>query len=310
MKSEHRHELETNWLAHHVAIWIERVRPYNSLIVGGLLAIAVLLAAYSFFGGETSARQAAAWRSYNESVEGSLPNLDQLHESADEYPDSPVQEFADITWADGQVAIASRYFIQNRTAANEALNRATGAYQSLLRETDDERIKSRVHFGLARVYELQNDLEKARTEYQAVTGSFTELAKQRIKELEKPRIQKTYEWLATAEGPRRSAPSGPGTPGVRPGFTPGELELPAASSTSDETSPNISIDDLFKGLDGTGNSDDAGAAERYESDETSAEETPAGEATSEDAAASDSADTKPAENAPEKTTPDDAKPKE
>jgi hypothetical protein len=304
MKSEHRHELETNWLAHHVAIWIERVRPYNSLIVGSLLALVVVLAAYSFFGGETAARQAAAWRSYNESVEGSLPNLDRLHESADEYPDSPVQEFADITWADGQVAIASRYFIQNRTAANEALNRATGTYQSLLRESEDERIKSRAHFGLGRVFELQNDLDKARTEYQAVTGSFIELAKQRIKELEKPSIQKTYEWLATAEGPRRPAPSGPGTPGVRPGFTPGELELPAASSTSDETNPNISIDDLFKGFDGTGNADDAGAAERYEGDETSTEQPPADESSA-DAATPDTDETKPVE-----TKSDDAKPKE
>jgi len=287
MKSETRHDLQTNWLAHHVALWIERVRPYNSLIVGGLLAVLVLLAAYSFFGGETSARQAAAWSSYNESVESPLPNLDRLHESADEYPDSPVQEFADITWADGQVAIASRYFIQNRTVANESLSRATGTYQSLLRETEDERIKSRAHFGLGRIYELQNELDKARAEYLAVTGGFVEIAKQRAKDLEKPSAKATYDWLATAEGPRRTAPTGPGTPGVRPGFTPGELDLPAETTTDSETGANTSIDDLFQGIGETGNKNGADATDRYQGDATSTEESPKSETPSQDPAADD-----------------------
>ncbi len=78
MKSEHRHELETNWLAHHVAIWLNRLQPYNALIVGGLLAIAILFFSISFFSGESSARQSAAWNSYNQAVEGMLPNLETL----------------------------------------------------------------------------------------------------------------------------------------------------------------------------------------------------------------------------------------
>lgn len=278
MKSEHRHELETNWLAHHAAIWIERIQPYNSLIVGGLLTILVLMFAYSYFGSETSARQSAAWNSYNEAVEGMQPNIDQLRESAEEYPDSPMQQFADITWADGQLYLGSLYYFANRPAANEAMNRAMATYQGLLRETKDERVKGRAHFGLARLYELQSDLEKAKGEYKLVTGGFAAVAEQRIKELDKPDTKEIYTWLATAEGPRRTSPTGPGTPGQQPQFAPGEIELPAAKTPAEESSKPISVDDLFEGIGETGKPGDIQGVDRYNegapSTELPASETP------------------------------------
>src|SRR5262245_65922351 len=127
-----------------------------------------------------------------------LPNLEHLSESADEYPDSPMQQLADIAWADGQVAIASRYYLQNRKAGNEAADRAIGKYKSLLSSTDDARIKNRAHFGLARIHELKNELDNAKTEYKLVTGSFAPLAEERIKVLDKKDTVDTYAWLATA----------------------------------------------------------------------------------------------------------------
>lgn len=277
MKSEHRHELETNWLAHHTAIWLDKIQPYYSLIAGGVLTVAIVMLAYSYFGGESAARQDAAWNQYNLAVEGYIPNLDRLHESADEFPDSPMQQFADITWADGQLAIASQYFVQNRVAANEALNRASGEYQSLLQASEDERIKDRAHFGLGRVYELQNELDKALAEYRLVKGGFSVLAEERIKQLEKQDTKDAYAWLATAEGPRRTAPLGPGTPGQRPGFSPGEIALPSATSGGEDTGAKISIDDLFQGLDNNSDKDDANVTDRYETGdgkpaETSAED--------------------------------------
>ncbi|MGD9633303.1 MAG: tetratricopeptide repeat protein [Pirellulales bacterium] len=247
MKSEHRHELETNWLAHHTAIWLERLQPYNALIVGALIVAAIALFAFSFFSGETSARQSEAWNSYNDAVISGSPNLELLRKSAGEYPDSPMQEYADITWADGQLYLASLLFVHNRTASNEAASRATSTYQSLLAETEDKRIKNRAHFGLARIYELGNDLDKAIAEYGKVEGGFKLIADQRVEELKKPATKDVYSWLATAQGPTSTAPTGPGTPGVSPGFSPSEIELPAASSdeSKEGEAANASIDDLF-----------------------------------------------------------------
>lgn len=244
MKSEHRHQLETNWLAHHTAIWLERLEPYYALIVGGLIAAAIGLFAYSFFSGESAARQADAWNSYNEAMLGMAPNLDVLRKAAGEYPDSPMQELADITWADGQLYRASALYIQNRVASDEATSRAMSTYQSLLSETNDERLKSRAHFGLARAYELQNQLDKAREEYGKVEGGFKLIAEERVKQLDKPETQEVYAWLASARSTYGGAPGGPGTPGLSPGFSPGEIELPEASA-EEALEDAGSIDDLF-----------------------------------------------------------------
>lgn len=249
MKSEHRHELETNWLAHHTAIWLDRVQPYNGLIVGGLIVAALALFAYSFFSGESAARQAEAWNSYNQAVIGSNMNLELLRKSAGEYPDSPMQELADITWADGQLYLASRFYIQNRKAADEAANRATSTYESLLSDTESPAIRSRAHFGLGRIYELRNELDKAREEYGKVEGGFKMLADQRIEQLMKPAVADVFAWLATAQAPAGMAPSGPGTPGMSPGFSPGEIELPGASGESGNASDaGAAIDELFRGI--------------------------------------------------------------
>jgi hypothetical protein len=162
--------------------------------------------------------------------------------------------------------MASRSILQNRSAAMDAVNRATGVYQGLLKETKDEGLESRAHFGLGRVYELRCELDKAREEYGAVKGGFSAVAEQRIKDLDEAEARDVYSWLATAQAPRRVAPSGPGTPGLRPSFTPGELEMPAAGSTSAEPGATMSVDDLFKGIGETSNQDDANVTDRYNAD--------------------------------------------
>jgi hypothetical protein len=199
-----------------------------------------------------------------------------------------MQEFADVTWADGQLWLASRYYIQNRTAADEAANRAIGAYRSLLAVTKNSRIQGRAHFGLGRIYELQNELDKAREEYGKVEGGFKVLAEQRIEQLEKPEVQDVYAWLANAQGPRRTAPAGPGTPGERPRFSPGEIALPDASGG--ETEPSVSIDDLFRGIGETSPTD----GERYDEADSDATSDTA------EAPANESKDEAPSDDAPPK----------
>ena len=247
MKSQHRHELETNWLAQHSAVFIERWRPYVPTILGVLVAAAVLMFGYSYYAGSTSQRESEAWNTYNMAVSGYIPNLPQLRQAAAEYPDSPMQQWADITWADGQVWVAARNYLQNRAGAMEALNFAEGTYTSVLADTDDKRLANRAHYGLGRVYELRGDLERAREAYLKVEGDFKPLAEHRADELAKSKIKETYEWLASAEAPRRMAPTGPGTPGQRPEFSVGDLDLPGGSQ-SQGAGVAESVDDLFKNL--------------------------------------------------------------
>ncbi|HEX4414310.1 MAG TPA: tetratricopeptide repeat protein [Lacipirellulaceae bacterium] len=283
MKSAHRHELETNVLATRLENYIERYRPYFSKIVLGIVALIAILFLWSYVSNSTSRQRDEAWDAYNMAVgTGGLPNLDVLRRTGEENPNSAMQRLADTTWADGQVYIASRAYIPNRTAAKDALNKAAGVYQGVIQSSDDPRLIGRARLGLARVDELQGDLEKARATYEQVTGPYAEYAKAQAERLAKPEAKETYAWLATAQPPAPKAPMGPGTPGQKPEFSPGDIPLPnatgAAGAAPGETKgPETSFDDLLKSMRNDAKGE---AADRYKTDATpgAGDKAPAGSA--------------------------------
>ncbi len=228
MKSAHRHELETNALAHRLEAFIERYKPYGSRIAGVLIAVIVLIFIWSYVAGSSTERQSTAWDTFNRAIGSSPPNLDEIHRTAQDFPNTQMQEMADVTWADAQVYVASRGYLANRKVAMETLDKAASAYQSIIQSTKNDQLIGRAHLGLARIYEMQNHLDKARDEYGKVTGAYANYAKAQAERLAKPESQETYAWLATAQPPQPKPPMGPGTPGKPPEFSPGEMGLPPA----------------------------------------------------------------------------------
>ncbi len=270
MKSAHRHELGTNVLAHRLEAFVERYRPYLSKVLFGALAVVAILFVWSYVSGSSATRHNEAWDAYNQAVGSMPPNLDQLRRTAEENPGTPMQQMADVTWADGQVYMASRNYIANRTAANESLNRAASAYQGVIQSSEDERLTGRARLGLARVYEMQNELEKARAQYEQVTGSFAKYAKAQTQRLAKPEAKETYAWLATAKAPISRPPMGPGTPGQPPEFAPGEISLPAGSEAdagkADQTkSAAETFENLLKDMQRESKANETG--DRYQTDQ-------------------------------------------
>jgi predicted negative regulator of RcsB-dependent stress response len=291
MKSEHRHQLETNWLAKRLDVAIERFRPYASTIAGVVLALVVIMFLWSYIAGSSSARQSEAWDVFNLAVAEPMPDIEQLRQVAQEHPGTTMQQLADVTWADSEVLKASHNYIYNRSAAMEALAKATSAYQGVIHSSQDERLRNRAQLGLARVYELQGKLDEAREAYLKVAGGYGRYAKLQAERLAKPEAKEIYAWLENARPPLPRAPMGPGTPGQRPLFSEGELALPGGvvppGSTAPDGSPaqGQSIDDLLRGLELDFGTPPPEGADRYAPDATP----PATEATQEQAA-SDSAD--------------------
>lgn len=282
MKSKHRHELETNWLATKLGEFIEDVRPYSSTIFGAVVVAIVAFVALSYFTGATSARQSEAWSSYNEAVEGVIPNLEELRLAAEQHAGSEMQRWADMTWADGHVWMAARDYLFNHATATENLNRAAGTYRKLLEDATDAQIESRAHFGLGRVYEMRGELDKAREEYLSVRGGFQELAEVRAKALEETKTKEAYDWLVSAQASRQQTPTGPGTPGQRPDFSVGGIDFPSTTGGDDAGATDggaATVDDLFSGFDLPDEPDD-----RYEAEGGSGD---IGGATDEAPAASD-----------------------
>jgi tetratricopeptide (TPR) repeat protein len=310
MKSEHRHELETNALAHRLEVFIERYRPFASQIVGVLIAVVAVIVIGSYLLGSSSTRNSETWDTFNRVVTssslGSPTSLDELHRTAQEYPGTPMQQIADLIWADAQVYGASRHYLGERAKALESLNTAASAYEAILQSSKDEQLTSRARLGLARIYEMQNKLDKAREEYGKVTGPSAFYAKAQIERLEKPEVQETYAWLATAQMPASKAPAGPGTPGQRPEFSPGELNLPAAGPATgpaaapkaeDTKAANDAFDNLLKSLKEESKKGESPDKNKDGQKPADGAAPPAKEAPPADA---NKAETKPAEKAAEK----------
>jgi len=251
MKSAHRHELQTNALAQQLDVAIDRTRPYISTILGVIVALALGALAWSYFSNASEATHSDAWNQFNLAVGAAPPNLDALHQSAQEYPGTKMQELADITWADGQVYLASESYLYNKRASRDALDRAASAYQSIVQTSDDKRLVNRALLGLARTYELRGDLPKAEETYLKVGGGYADFAKDQAERLKKPESKEVYAWLEKAEPPRTAAPVGPGVPGARPEFSAGDLSLPeggAEQAVPTAPASGSEFDELIKGL--------------------------------------------------------------
>lgn len=237
MKSAHRHQLETNALAHRLEVYIDKYRPYASTIAGVLVAIAVAALIWTYVSNSSAAKRSGSWDTFNQTVSATYPNVDEIHRTAQEYQGTKMQQMADVTWADAQVMLASRQYIGNRKAANDAMERALSAYQGVIQSSKDERLTNRARLGLARIYEMQNHLDKARAQYREVTGAYADFAKREAERLDKPDSQDTYTWLATAQPPRQQVPMGPGVPGQTPPFSPADLGLPGAPGAPGASGP-------------------------------------------------------------------------
>jgi hypothetical protein len=279
MKSEQRHRLETNVMAEQLGDWIDRLRPYATSVAGILLFVFIAMFAWSYLSGSSSSWQSQAWDAYNDAVASpTMPNLEMLRESAEAHPGTKMQQLADITWADGQVWLATRDFLYNKAGVNDALGRATTAYQGILQSSDDVRLQIRARLGLARVYEMQNQLDKAREEYSKVTGGYADFAKERAKQLGEKKTQDVMAWLATAVPPRRPSPTGPGTPGQTPSFSAGDVPLPGAAPATGSAPggavDGASVESFLQGLDL--NKEPGGTPDRYGTDKAppAAEQSP------------------------------------
>ena len=64
MKTERRHDLETNELARYTAEGIEKVKPFSGQLFAGALVVIGILILISLWGSAAESKEAAAWTDY------------------------------------------------------------------------------------------------------------------------------------------------------------------------------------------------------------------------------------------------------
>ena len=93
MKSERRHELQHNELAEWLFKTGEQLKPYQNLILAGVVAIAVAIVGYSWWARHNATRTNQAWTELSRALDAGSP--DMLAAVAEEYPNTVVGQTAD-----------------------------------------------------------------------------------------------------------------------------------------------------------------------------------------------------------------------
>lgn len=223
MKTERRHELQTNVLAHSLARWIEVARPYSRAATAVLIALVVALFAWVYLSTQSSRQQADGWNEYFDAVNGRNPDpRELLRDISSRYAGTMVGQWSRLTLADVQLDDGTNQLLQDRKKAQDELREASEKFQALLLETSHPTIHQRATYGLARAHEALGELERARSEYRSLAKQWPESpfaapAEARAKDLDELRTKTFYDWLARYEPPPPLSKE-PGTPGKRPDF--------------------------------------------------------------------------------------------
>lgn len=234
MKTERRHELQTNVLASSLSKGIEAVKPYSRAVLAVAIALVVGLFAWMYLSTQGTRRSEEGWTDYFQALDER--NLELMQGVAQEFSGSIVGHWARLTSADWLLDDGTNRLMTDRIKARDHLQESREEYAGLLLDASEDTIQQRATYGLARADEALGELEKARAEYRTLAekwpeGPFHAAALARASDLDQMGTKQFYDWLARYEPPPPMA-NQPGTPGAKPDFLKepdaGNLKFPSA----------------------------------------------------------------------------------
>jgi predicted negative regulator of RcsB-dependent stress response len=238
MKSERRHELQENDLAAYLGRLNKTIEPYSRAIIVGVVALFVAVIAFGLYRSRmTESRSEATIRLIQATGGGDPEGLAQV---AEDYPNTTAATWARLYEGNRYMAQGLSSLYQDRAEAERLLDQAGTAYRQALAGKADERVlRSRAHFGLARIAEARGNADEAIAEYEAVieaneSEAMIRQARDRIEALSSERTQEFLAWFAEQDfSPAEPSlpPSLPDEAGVP--ATP-DLELPGIGGTLDQ----------------------------------------------------------------------------
>ena len=97
MKTERRHDLETNLLARKLAGWVEHVKPFSNATGVVAIALVVALVGWFFLNSQTANRESVAWDDYFLATLGRPIEPAKLQATAQQHSGSSVAHWANLT---------------------------------------------------------------------------------------------------------------------------------------------------------------------------------------------------------------------
>lgn len=248
MKTERRHELETNVLADRLAHTADRIEPYRRVIVVLLAAFAFLAFAYSYMAGNQQQKLAEGWERYDAALRAPIAEgrRKRLEETLANHAGEPVAAWAELWLADDELAEGIDKLFLDKSDAKDLLKSAINRFSSV-NASGPPMLQQRAMMGLAHAYESLGKLDEARKAYDTLLKTFpdgplAQAAEARRLALDKEATKQFYAWFSEYTPPTVDFSRDPGKPGERPNFD-GSLDAPAGAG--------ISKDDLFQNIKGT-----------------------------------------------------------
>jgi hypothetical protein len=244
MKTQRRHELQTNVLADWIGKHLESVRPYSKVIGGVVVVVLVVALAAAYIRSDLVSKTDAAWEDYYTAL--AERDESRMQAVANEHPGETAALWAALSEGDLELARGVDALFTNRNDAVDSLLKAENQYQKVREAAVGfPIIQQRAWYGLAQIYEsrakTEQTLKKAIDCYNEVAkvdpnNAFGKLASERAALLEDPNAD-VDGWYRAFWQHEPAPPSE--TPGLPPGLNlPGDLgnlpDLPDLQLPSDE----------------------------------------------------------------------------
>jgi hypothetical protein len=225
MKSDRRHELQTNELADWLGDRLEALKPQAAAITVGLIVLlAVVLGTIWYLGGEDAAA-ARNWSDYFGAFNKREP-AEELEKLAAAKAGTTASLWAMQAVGDMSLSQGAALLFSDRAEAQKRLEKAKTAFQQVEAATSDQMLKDRARIGLAKVHESLCQPAEAVKYYEMVAKSQGDSAIGKAAEDDARRMkdQRQVELLAwfAQQTPKKPAPL-PGMGGAIPGLP----DLPA-----------------------------------------------------------------------------------
>lgn len=211
MKSERRHELQTNYLADHLGTAVSTSKPYASYVIGGAIVALFAALAYGFYSSQVAKAGSAAWGDYYFNIGSGDAEIFQ--QVAQDHSGTTAALWSKQAWADNKLLEGLDLIYVERAAAEDAVNKAIDAYQEVLNKTYESDLKNRAAMGLAQAYETIGKLDDATKYYKQVAASsqdgFAAMANSRLAWIASGEGKSFYDWFATVKSTPATKPNIP-----------------------------------------------------------------------------------------------------
>ncbi len=271
MKSERRHELETNDLADWLGHTVSTLQPYfKTVLAAALLLIAVLLGR-SMLASSSQRQNDESWSAFFASR--TLQSAEAMRDVAKQFPRAKATPWALQLAGEFGLREGIEKLLVDRDKAKEILTQSAEDYRLAIEKASDEAVRKRATLGLAQVYETLGDFEQATTQYQKVVAEWpgdplAELAQRRGDFIERKDTLAFADWFkqqkmdptpppsatdlnvkppetsAVSEEGKESDPATPAMPVLEttPTTTSGSTAPPSSEPAAE--SPNATLSDM------------------------------------------------------------------